>query len=127
MELSNYILKQQREMAQAIKDKLDTIVPLDAKKEEDLVAAKVYCDGCILACKLAGEALQHEAAAKKEPKEAVEPGAAQEPAQEAPAKKKRSHHKKKEDTAPAEEPKEEPKETPAAAPAEPDDDLDDLF
>lgn len=68
MTLTENVLNQQREMAQAIKDKLDTIVPLDAKKEEDLDTAKAYCDGCILA----EGVLQRETEAKKKPKEAAE-------------------------------------------------------
>ena len=95
MTLTENVLNQQRSMAQDIKDKLDTIVPLDAKKEEDLATAKAYCDGCILACTLAGEALQHEAEAKKKPKEAAEPEATQEPAEVTETPKKRSHKKKK--------------------------------
>lgn len=99
MTLTENVLNQQRSMAQDIKDKLDTIVPLDAKKEEDLDTAKAYCDGCILACTLAEEVLQCEAEAKKKPQKATEPEAAQEPAEatETPEEKpkRRSHKKKK--------------------------------
>lgn len=99
MTLTENVLNQQREMAQAIKDKLDTIVPLDAKKEEDLDTAKAYCDGCILACTLAEEVLQRKAESKKKPQKVAEPEAAQEPTEptETPEEnpKKRSHKKKK--------------------------------
>ncbi|WP_427114155.1 hypothetical protein [Megasphaera sueciensis] len=127
MELTEYMLNKQREMAQSIKDLLEQEIvnTTDEIRLTDIKTGVDYCNGAIVSCRLAAEILNQQKEAKKAEEAAVEPTTSlvdekitADEAKPVPEDKpkKRSHHKK--DKPPVEEPAAEEDITA---------DLDDLF
>ena len=131
MELTEYMLNQQREMAQKIKDVLEPEIQTetDVSRMTDLKAGIAYCNGAIVSCRLAAEILKQQKEVKKA--EEVTTESTMPPVDEEPAAqetkpvpegkpKKKSRHKK--DKPVAEPPTEKP-----TAEEDITADLDDLF